>query len=242
MISKLSDKNGGLGIIGGMGPLASTEFVNRIYKYQAVNCNEQDTTFIMHYSDPSMPDRTVNFLKGEEQDIYEKLLKILSTLENVGVDNIVICCFTIHHLIPRLPIKFQEKIISLVDVVINSLMNYQETFLFLSTTGTIKMKIMQNHPSWEIIKCKILFLEPEDQDKMHDIIYKHLKKGKQPELIQYDFLNLIKKYNVSGFIAGCTEIHLLTNNKFHLEQNPENKYIVIDPLDIIAKNYSSNLY
>lgn len=45
--------------------------------------------------------------------------------------------------------------------------------------------------------------------------------------------NLLKKYKTNSFIAGCTEIHLIT--KYLIRQNQQN-YDVIDPLLTIAKD------
>ena len=46
-----------LGILGGMGPLTSAEFLKTIYEVN-ISGPEQDAPACVLYSDPSVPDRT----------------------------------------------------------------------------------------------------------------------------------------------------------------------------------------
>ncbi|WP_103866069.1 aspartate/glutamate racemase family protein [Aquimarina sp. I32.4] len=223
-------------IIGGMGPLASAEFVNRIYQYYPYNFSEQKAPFILHYSDPSMPDRSTCFMKGDAQIIYDRLLTILEDLSKYNVIKYILCCFTIHHVVPLLSSYYKDRIISLVDVVVENIIKEKGTYLFLSTTGTRKMKIIESHLEWNRISDQLCFLTDEDQQVFHSLIYKHLKLGKNPLLIIDELIKLATKYNVNGIISGCTEIHLLTKNA----KKTFYPLKVIDPLDIIARNQSFN--
>ena len=53
-----------LGIVGGLGPMASAEFLKTVYEY-GIGENEQDAPIVLMYSDPTFPDRTESFLAGE---------------------------------------------------------------------------------------------------------------------------------------------------------------------------------
>ncbi len=92
-----------LGILGGMGPLASAEFLKTIYEYNLPLTSEQDTPKVILYSDPSFPDRTELLLKGNEIMLQNILLEVLPRLIDLGVTKIIICCITSHYLLPRLP-------------------------------------------------------------------------------------------------------------------------------------------
>ena len=46
-----------LGILGGMGPLASAEFLKTIYEYGTRDLEQRSPACIL-YSDPTFPDRT----------------------------------------------------------------------------------------------------------------------------------------------------------------------------------------
>ena len=92
-----------LGVLGGMGGLASAEFVKTIYEISGEVCaREQAAPVVLMYSDPAFPDRTDAFLRGETQPILTKLIEALELLRNMGASQFVIACMTIHYLLPRL--------------------------------------------------------------------------------------------------------------------------------------------
>ena len=66
-----------LGVLGGMGGLASAEFVKTIYELSGAESHlEQDEPALVMYSDPAFPDRTEAFLRGETQLILTGLIDI----------------------------------------------------------------------------------------------------------------------------------------------------------------------
>lgn len=56
-----------LGVLGGMGPLASAEFVNTVYRLNMTEPEQQAPALVLR-SDPSIPDRTAAILSGDTQD------------------------------------------------------------------------------------------------------------------------------------------------------------------------------
>ncbi len=86
---------GTLGILGGMGALASAEFLKSIYEYNS-NFIEQQTPIAVLVSDPTFPDRTQALLSGNDELLIESLIKRLGQLYFLGADRIVICCVTLH--------------------------------------------------------------------------------------------------------------------------------------------------
>jgi len=220
-----------IGVVGGMGPLASAEFVRRVYQNYSFNTSEQSAPFIIQYSDPSIPDRTTSFLKNDFEPVYNRLLEILNNLDQAGAHVFIICCFTIHYIVPRLPAYFKNRIVSLVEVVLNEVAASNEQYLFLSTTGTRKMKILEQDQQWPQVADQICFLSDTDQKRVHQFIYEHLKLGVCPSKIADEIIAIVDKYNVRGVIAGCTEIHLLTQEGRNVFQS----FKVIDPLDLIAR-------
>src|SRR5215207_7095330 len=105
-----------LGVLGGMGGLASAEFVKTIYEFSGeVSPREQAAPAVLMYSDPAFPDRTEAFLRGETQPILTRLIDALELLDRMGASRFVICCMTIHYLLPQVPDRLRERIISLTD-------------------------------------------------------------------------------------------------------------------------------
>src|SRR4029079_293203 len=66
-----------LGIVGGMGPLASAEFVRTVYEY-GLGEREQPSPTVLLYSDPTFPDRTDAFMSGNDAPVLEKLIDVIT--------------------------------------------------------------------------------------------------------------------------------------------------------------------
>ncbi len=221
-----------LGILGGLGPLASAEFLRTIYEYWS---GEQEQTMprVVLYSDPTFPDRTEALLRGSQTLLQSRLQHALEVLLDLNVSKIVICCVTIHAVLPALRPALREKAISLIDTIFTTLQQRQERQLLLCTTGTRTAQIFQTHPLWSTYQQLIIWPDDTDQQRVQDMIYQ-LKQHTEPEVLAPEVETLLHKYAASSFIAGCTELHLLTKRGRFAEGNAYG-YRSIDPLITIAQ-------
>ncbi len=226
-----------LGILGGLGPLASMEFLHTIYDQAMVQC-EQYMPRIILYSDPTFPDRTEAFLNGNEEPIFQQLVTSLHALQAAGASDIVICCFTMHYLLPRLPNSLHKHIISLLDIVFDALSNQYRSHLLLCTNGTRKLKLFENHPRWNELCDYIVLPDPGDQQAIHQAIYA-IKAKTNIDMVVPFLVEILTKYGVSSYIAGCTEIHLLSN--YYRQQSYAKTISCIDPLMIIAEGLTKEI-
>jgi aspartate racemase len=226
-----------LGVVGGMGPLASAEFLRTIYEH-SLGEREQDSPVVLLYSDPGFPDRTDAFLAGEAGPLLARLIEILNHLLANGANQIVLCCMTIHYLVPRLPAHLVERIISLVDVVMAELINIRKRHLLICSMGTLQMRLFQQHPDWPQAEPFVVFPTESDQLRIHRELIYPIKQN--PNLAQLFPLleSLLERYEVNDFIAGCTEVHLLAKQiaSGGVTQRP---YRCIDPLTLIAQKLAS---
>jgi aspartate racemase len=225
----MSDKT--LGIVGGLGPLASSEFVKTIYEYNVCDC-EQLLPSIILFSDPGFPDRTETLLSRRHQDMLELLAETLYKLIKLDVSDIVICCLTIHHLLSELPPELQRKVISLVDVIMLETLKRQRSQLLLCTRGARKLGVFQSHPWWDLAEEFIVFPDEPDQETIHSLIYR-VKKGEPICSLLPVIEALLSKYRVESFIAGCTELHLFAKHVIGTASQSRG-YGCIDPLITIA--------
>jgi len=226
-----------LGILGGMGPLASTEFLQTIYEFNFSDL-EQDLPACILFSDPTFPDRTEAVTSGNDEILINHLIETLSHLVQLGVSKIAISCITIHYFMPKIPVHLREKIISLIDVILEEVLANQKRYLLLCTKGTCQGGIFQNHKLWSLAGQYIELPDEEDQNLVHKLIYQIKIKNFDNSTLDYlKLLNtLTKKYQVEGMIAGCTEFHLITKYLIKSEQNNLN-YHFIDPLLTIARDF-----
>lgn len=223
-----------LGVLGGMGGLAAAEFVKTIYELSGEVClREQDAPVVLMYSDPGFPDRTEAFLGGETEPLLMRLIKSLELLCGIGATQLVICCMTIHYLLPQVPDRLRERIVSLTDIVFSSVESLKKKHLVISSTGTIKLELLQRHPCWEQAQNYFVFPSEAEQRQLHALIYE-VKLNRNLLEARLFVETLLARHRVDSFIAACSEIHLLA--KQYAPSGPQQRgYGCIDPLAIIAR-------
>lgn len=221
-----------LGVLGGMGPLASAEFLKTIYEH-SLGEREQDSPVVMLYSDPTFPDRTEALLEAKStDDLLARLVEALGKLREFGVSKIVICCVTIHHLLPQLPEELRRQVVSLTDVIFARVARSRRRHLLICTSGARGSGVFQCHPSWESAREFFVLPDDEDQAAIHRLIYQIKKNSDVGELAPV-LEALLLKYGVESFVAGCTETHLLA--KRFRRSGRGARFGCVDPLDILAR-------
>lgn len=221
-----------LGILGGMGPLASLEFLRTIYECNLDGRAEQDYPNVILHSLSSVPDRTHSLLNDREQILEDCLARNLQVLNASGVAAIIICCFTSHCMLSRLPQEVTEKVVSLVDVTARELLARREKSLLLASLGSYRRRVFSSTD--EAMQAREYIVEPDEADKLlvQDLIYRQLKPGKDVTPVYRSVRGLLDKYRLGSFIAGCSEFHLLSR---YIRANDITDVAVVDPLIVIAE-------
>ena len=216
------------GIIGGMGPLASAEFLKNIYQF-SLGTPEQQMPRVVLLSDPDIPDRTEAIKNGQHGEIVARLEELLCQLLAMKVDHVVIACITAHCFLPELPKPLLSKVplVSLLDVICDSLRNDDQKYVLLCTSGTRRYRLFELYPQWSVIEPRITFPNNSHQKEIHDFLYdiKTACNTAGITLLQ----TILKFYGAAGFINGCTEAHLFARDLI------ENDIPVIDPLLALAQ-------
>lgn len=225
-----------LGVVGGLGPMASAEFLKTIYEYCLVD-REQESPTVIVYSDPTFPDRTEAFLSGNSDPLLAQLIDVIERLLEAGATEVVFCCMTIHYLLPRLPARLRERVISLLDIIFESVAHSRKRHLLISSSGTRKLGLFENHPQWSSAEPYIVLPEEDDQNRIHRNLIYPIKTN--PDIRkQFPLLEmLLEKYEVDSFIAGCSEVHVLAKH-FLVSGNHSSKFHSIDPLATLAREWA----
>lgn len=191
-----------LGVLGGMGPLASAQFIRTIYQL-CDESNEFHFPKIRLVSEPDIPDRTLSIQTSATGDLEHRIVSLLSSLEP-HVDRLLICCFTAHTLVPNFPEHIRRKLISLVDYSDQLLRQLNQRTLFIATEGVYQRNLFpaQDYPG-------LVMLQSEDLRTVHRLIYRQLKTGHDYAQVEIQLADLLKKYECSQVFGGCTEMHLL---------------------------------
>lgn len=219
-----------MGVLGGMGPVVTAEFIKTVYEFNPFIEKEQEAPNVIVYSLPSAPDRTSSINSGNEREFIDFIQLNLENLNQL-VDHIVIGCCTAHYALSQIPEYVTNKVISLIKIADRQLKEHDEPALLLASTGTYQKKLFHEECS---AADKIISLSETEQYLIHQMIYEVLKRGQNPLTILSAIQELLDKYNTRSYISGCTEFHLFTKS---LNFNKIDTIAAIDPLSYIAQNY-----
>lgn len=223
-----------IGIIGGMGPKASSKLLELIVDFSLADC-DQDHPRTIVLNDSIVPDRTAFLLKHiDSKNPFPYLKNDLHILNNIGVTAIGIACNTAHYFYDELTKETRASIINMVDVTLRyCFYAYRDKkIVVLCTNGTRLSGIFEKNNS---LGLNIIYPNENESQQIHNIIY--LIKHNQPRnfdsfanelrLIIHD-IYLRENKNVC-FLVGCTELSLL--NKHILFKH---NYPYVDALEILA--------
>jgi len=221
-----------IGILGGLGPLASAEFLKAIYE-SSRHEREQDAPRVIMYSDPTFPDRTDALLSGNDAELMERLISSLRALLFLGATQMIVCCVTAHNFLKRLPPDLNTRLISLVDVIFEEIIQSPEKRLLLCSKGTRESGLLQHHEHWAATQEYIVLPDEHDQELIHHELIYQIKKGRNVDELVPVIESLLAKYGVDSFISGCTEMHIVARRLVFTNGDRHQRH-TIDPLSVIA--------
>ncbi|MED3561067.1 aspartate/glutamate racemase family protein [Bacillus xiapuensis] len=196
-----------LGVIGGMGPKATSVFFDRVVE-NTVADRDQDHIDMMILNHATLPDRTEAILNGREELFLEAVKKDFKLLEFAGVSHIAIPCNTSHYFYDQMQAMTDIPIIHMVDEtlkVIDQKYGENAKIGLLATKGTISSGIYEK----ECGKYKMQMYVPTEaiQKQTMDIIYS-IKADKVIDPLELEEIihQLIFDEGCNCVILACTEL------------------------------------
>lgn len=198
-----------LGIIGGMGPMATAYFYRRIIEMTDATCDQEHITAYIS-SNPCIPPRTDFILQKEgAKDPRPIIIDEGRKLAASGAQVIAVPCITSH--------TFYDEISSALTVpIINAV---TETAKYLKLRGIERVGIMAADGTivgGYIQKClneygiDTIVPDPEGQAYVMHIIFDEVKAGKH---VSMDMFNAVGEYlfkeGARAVLLGCTELSIV---------------------------------
>ncbi|HPD97302.1 MAG TPA: amino acid racemase [Synergistales bacterium] len=156
-----------LGILGGMGPAATAEFL-RLLAEMAGAEKDQDHPRIVLFSNPQIPDRTAAITGGGE-DPAPLLLEGLKTLQSWGAQLLAVPCNTAHVFINRFRDRLSVPLVHIVEETISRAMRTSPGGAWLTaTSGTSSSRIYETEAKKR--DYPLLIPGPETQNMLEEVI------------------------------------------------------------------------
>lgn len=207
-----------LGILGGLGPLATVGFQKIFFDtYQKIYHPKKDQDFpeISVEFACHTPDRTPYILGNSSVSPLEQLIKALKNLENSGCSIIVMPCNTAHFFIDDLQ-KAKSPNTRIINIVEQTALACQKLYLkqplLLATTGTFASGLYEKY--FKIHNLNLTIPDDGDKKELMNIIYSSsgVKVGFASEENAIKLNAIVDKYSnqIDSVILGCTELPLIS--------------------------------
>ncbi len=215
-----------LGVIGGLGPLATSHFFELVVRMTDASCDQEHMDMVI-YNYPSIPDRTNYILQKSNENPFPKMLEVAKRLHKEEVDYIVVPCITAHYFYQDLQQRVETPIINMVQETVDYL--YQRKIKkvgIMATEGTIQSRIVQ-----EIVEkagMELVVPSEEKEKELMDLIYKEVKANKPIDMYKFESITkYLQEKGAEVIILGCTELSVV---KREITVGPG----FIDALEVLA--------
>ena len=221
-----------LGVLGGMGPLASAQFMLRLTLLTPASRDQEHIPTVL-WSDPRVPDRTRGRGAGGD-DPLPWMLRGIEGLKRAGCGAIAIPCNTAHGWYDAMREAAGMPILHIVDAAAAELRRCgigPATIGVMGTQGTLDMRLYQDRlhsQGWDCIVPTV--------DEMATLVTPAIAAVKANRVAEAyaplaEVVNRLAARGAVAVVLGCTEIPL------GIQAGPQERLNVpvIDTIDALAR-------
>lgn len=199
-----------LGILGGVGPLASVYFADVLVNHTVAGRDQDHIPFYL-YNDVAIPDRSAYLLGKSADSPLPALCDGVRRLEASGCDLIVVTCNTAHYFYDRMAAAVQVPVLNIIEVAVEEALAKvpgAKKIGLLATQGTLEGKVYEKELSKRGLACGIP--GEETRQGVMNLIY-DVKVGKtvDPGLL-IRAAEELKAQGCDAVILGCTELSVVS--------------------------------
>lgn len=218
-----------LGVLGGMGPMATSLFFEKIIENTLAK-KDQDHLDMIILNHATAPDRTAAILSGNEQSFLNAVKSDFELFEKTDVANIAIPCNTSHYFYDTMQAMTSINIINMIDETskyISESYGPNAKVGVLATNGTINTGIYQK--GCQKFDMESFIPNQAIQAKVMQIIYQ-FKADEPVDPIELDRIinELVFKEGCTCVILGCTELSCIP-------VSDEASYYTVDAMQVLVE-------
>ncbi|MCD7825964.1 MAG: amino acid racemase [Clostridiaceae bacterium] len=201
-----------IGIVGGMGPMATVWYLEWITRLTDADCDQEHPRVLLK-SVPDTPDRTAYILGQSRENPLPVLEQSAKELIQAGADFITIPCITAHYFREQLEDRIGKPVLSMPEEVARrmSAAGVKKAGI-LATTGTLKSGVLERE--FRAVDIDIIVPDERLQGMVMEIIYGQIKKGKRIDWEMFSAVSeaLFEK-GAEKLVLGCTELPLVQKER-----------------------------
>lgn len=197
-----------LGIIGGMGPMATAYFLRRLTELTDA-ARDQEHIEALIYSVPTIPDRTAYLLGRSDESPLPVLLRLGSALAAQGAEVLAIPCVTSHGFYAQLSAGISVPVVNALTETADYLAARGVRRVgLMATDGTIKAGVLADALAARGLSA-VLPDESHQRDVMR-VIYEDVKAGRAPRMPLFaGAAGNLRAQGAEVILLGCTELSIV---------------------------------
>jgi len=195
-----------IGVLGGMGPDATVDFMAKVLKFTSA-ARDQDHVRMLVDNNPAVPDRQLA-LTGDGEDPGTALVAMAKGLESQGADFLVMPCNTAHAWVQTIRNAVGIPLVSIIDETVIACSCF-DTVGLLSTAGCLESRVYQD--GLESAGKQLVLPTADELGELMELVY-GVKGGDTGEVAFAGMAAIAQAMidrGASAIIAGCTEIPLI---------------------------------
>lgn len=207
-----------VGIIGGMGPLATIDLYEKIVKLADAKCDQDNIPLVID-NNTIIPDRPSYILDHTKPNPLPGLIQSANRLKNAGCEAICLACNTAHYFVDDIIKQTGVKVLDMPKITVNSILKDAKNvknICVLATNVTISTGIYEKELNQNGLNS--VKLSNQIQEKLMSCIYDGVKAGKVAKYTNI-FEEIVNSLEADLFLAACTELPIFlplikTDKKF----------------------------
>ncbi len=217
-----------IGILGGMGPEATVELMQRIIRLTSVRKDDDHIPMVVD-NNPQVPSRIDALIYGTGTDPGPVLARMAGDLEASGADALVLPCNTAHHYAASITGQVKIPFLNMVELTCAEI---------AAATGTGRVIGILASPAVrfsgvfarQLAKVGLTAIYPKDESSLLQLV-QDIKSSGPTQTSRNRFANFaaeLRDCGADGLIVGCSEFSLIAD-----EANTS--VPVVDSLDVLAR-------
>ncbi len=218
-----------VGIIGGMGPEATIDLMQRLIRLTPA-ADDIDHIHIIVDNDPKIPSRIKAIVDGGGKSPLQHLINMARRLESFGADFLVLPCNTAHYYYPALQDSVHIPVLNMIELTVNALIQRLPLARSVGLLASDAIGITGLYDTClEKYALRSVYPQPHEQQRLMQVI-KDVKAGNTGDGVRKVFEEVVANITAGGaevIVIACTELSIIAGGTFVVP--------IIDALEVLAE-------
>jgi len=192
------------GVIGGMGPEATVDFLRRIVAATPAR-DDEDHIRVLVDNNPKIPSRLAHLVLGTGEDPAPVLTAMARGLQAQGADFLAVPCNTAHHYLPQIAVSVSIPVLDMVALAIAGLPAARRIGM-LASPAVQKVGLYARR--LQEAGCGAVFPDAQGEARMLGVI-RAVKAGNVTAQHRRDYAQVAAALEADAYLIACTELSVL---------------------------------